>query len=931
VVAERHDVVFVGRGAEVERLGGLVRCVAAGEGASVLVEGEPGIGKSSLVQAGVAEAGGLGCRLLWAVGDELSQRFPLRVLTGCLGEDSVGVAAGSVGGDPVPAAVERLLARIDRLCAVSPVVLVLDDLQWADEASLLAWHRLHQAVQQLPLLLVAACRPTPRRPEVELLCRRLVAGGVAIRLGPLANADVLDAAERMLGAVVGPRLRRMAERCGGNPLYLREIIDGLVREGSVVTRTDEVAEALDIAQLSLPASLSEAIAARLEFLSAEATDVLRLAALLGLEFTVAEVALVLRRAPTELIGALEEARRSGVLVEVGSRLAFRHPLIRHALYDAMPETFRLALHHQAARALAEAGGPVERVAQQLHASDVVDNWLLDWLIRHQPALAGKAPQVAADLLERAIAGASSADPRQPELATLLAELYFRLDRQEETVAVARRALSQPLSTPLRARLTWTLAYRLGRGGDRAGADATVLAVLGDPALTTVEAARLGAMYSLWHCHGDRPDKDLTVADRALAQAERSGDGPAIALALHSLSLLALASDHARAVEYIDRGLAVLSTDVMSLALRPVMLSNRAVALASLGRAEEHRAAMRELAAMADNGEVPPQLGRQLRLSGIAQAYVTGEWDDATAGLDALLAIDGLPPDPYLVLFARGLAAALAAHRDDRATAERHIAAAPPARTGADHNHSAYLLLARSMLAERAGNRQEALTILARALEPDFAGGTGIVQGRLFPEMVRLAVMVGEKSVARAGLRAAEQMARDPTPFKISWTQRCTGLINADPVPLAAAAESFRATGRRIDQLSTLADLAAVHAARGETVLARAAFTEAVNISKELGADWDLLRITTQMRALGIRRGRRGEPLRRRPTTGWQALTATEVRVATMVATGMSNPDIAEQLHLSRRTIQTHVSNILAKLNATSRKQIARAAPDHQPA
>ena len=146
---------LVGRKSEVELLRALVREVSSGRGRCVLVEGEPGIGKSTVMSAGMAEAASLGCLLVWGSADELSQRLPLRVMCGCLDIDRWSVdpyrgeiaamllgerPAGLLGsGDPVHAATEMVVALVERWCAGSPMVLVVDDLQWADEASLLAW------------------------------------------------------------------------------------------------------------------------------------------------------------------------------------------------------------------------------------------------------------------------------------------------------------------------------------------------------------------------------------------------------------------------------------------------------------------------------------------------------------------------------------------------------------------------------------------------------------------------------------------------------------------------------------------------------------------------------------------------------------------------------------------------------------------------
>jgi hypothetical protein len=135
-----------------------------------------------LLTTAFADAAARGCEVLWGVADELGQRFPLQVMLECLGIDARSAdprraevarllrgeeaGAGMIttrGADPLVAAVERLLALVDVLCAQAPVPLVIDDLQWVDEATLLTFHRLGRAVDQLPLLLVGACRPVPRR------------------------------------------------------------------------------------------------------------------------------------------------------------------------------------------------------------------------------------------------------------------------------------------------------------------------------------------------------------------------------------------------------------------------------------------------------------------------------------------------------------------------------------------------------------------------------------------------------------------------------------------------------------------------------------------------------------------------------------------------------------------------------------------------
>jgi hypothetical protein len=137
-------------------------------------------------------------------------------------------------GDPVVAAAERVLALLDRLCAVSPVVLVVDDLQWADEVSMSVWHRLAGATGQVPLLVVGVSRPAPRPAGVVVARRGVVArGGVVVSVEPLGDAEVTVLVAGLVGGRPGPGLLGQAGRAGGNPLYVRELVDALVREDRV--------------------------------------------------------------------------------------------------------------------------------------------------------------------------------------------------------------------------------------------------------------------------------------------------------------------------------------------------------------------------------------------------------------------------------------------------------------------------------------------------------------------------------------------------------------------------------------------------------------------------------------------------------------------------------------------------------------------------
>ena len=173
----------------------------------------------------------------------------------------------------------------------------------------------------------------------------------------------------------------------------------------------------------------------------------------------------------------------------------------------------------------------------------------------------------------------------------------------------------------------------------------------------------------------------------------------------------------------------------------------------------------------------------------------------------------------------------------------------------------------------------------------------------------------------AATQACTVAAQQQLPYMHAFPQHCRGLLAADPALLHAAADAFAEVRYPLFGAQALENAAVLHAERGEASAARAAYSRAVGTYTELGAAWNLMRADARLRPLGIRRGVRGA--RKRPATGWEALTPAESKIAELVAAGQSNPDIAAALYLSRTTVQTHVSHILAKVGVQSRVEIAR--------
>ena len=621
---------LIGRDSEMALLTGLIREVARGRGGSVLIEGEPGIGKSALVRAAVAEAPEAGCQVFWGAGDELGQALPLLPFLDGLQvrEPSanprrntiVRLLRGEVAADrgtDVPAVLaEQLLALVAEQCAVRPTILVIDDLQWADQASITLWGRLARSARQVPLLLVGMMRPVPQRDDL-LALRRVVDDAARLQLTGLTGAAVADLVADLAGGKPDGNLLRLADGAAGNPLYLTELVAALARS-SGLTVTE--AGAAELAGGSAPSSLSAAIADHLGFVAGPVREVLRAAALLGTDFAVSDLAIVLGRSVADLIPAIDEACTAGVLAESGHGLGFRHPLIRAALYDEIPAPVRAAWHRDAGRALAEAGAPPDRVARQMlravagpgGTAEPVDEWMLDWLARTADPLVGQAPGVAAELLTRAVASSPAGSARHGWLASRLADALYRIGDRAAAEQVANRALEHAAEPDLLVDLHWTLAQCRMLAGLSAESLATLDRALASPGISARHRARLLVLAARTHMNLGAVETAGQVATSALAAASEAGDNWAMGWALLMMALVtAVQGNVTDSLPLFDRALAVTQSDPALTDLRLLLQINKAVTLGNLDRYEEALAVAGQARHLAD------QVGTTFRL---AQAH-----------------------------------------------------------------------------------------------------------------------------------------------------------------------------------------------------------------------------------------------------------------------------------------------------------------------
>jgi DNA-binding CsgD family transcriptional regulator len=926
---------LVGRDSEMALLTGLMKEAARGRGSSVLIEGEPGIGKSALVRAAVAQAPEIGCQVFWGAGDELSQALPLLPFLDGLRvrepsanprrETIVRLLRGEVtadrGTDGPAVLAEQLLALVTEQCAVQPVILVVDDLQWADQASIALWGRLARSARHMPLLLAGTMRPVPQREDL-LALRRVASEAARVQLAGLTEAAVADLVAALAGGRPDDDLLRLADGASGNPLYVTELIAALARSSSLtITETG----AAELAGGFAPGSLSAAIADRLGFVTGPVRDVLRAAALLGAEFAVPDLATVLGRGVADLIPAVDEACAAGVLAESGQGLGFRHPLIRAALYDEMPAPVRAAWHRDAGRALVAAGASADRVARQLlratgtpdGPAEPMDEWMLDWLARSADTLVGQAPGVAAELLERAVASSPAGSAQHSRLASRLADALYRTGDTAQAGQVVIRALEHAAEPNLLVDLHWTLAQSRMLAGESAESLATLNRALAAPGISARHRARLLVLAARTHENLGEAETASRVAADALAAAAEADDSWAMGWALHVLTLVTTMRGHLTdALPLFDRALAVTESDPALTDLRLLLQINQAITLGCLDQHEQAFAAAGQARDLADRVGTTRRLAQAHCALG-QLLFETGRWDEALAEVEAV------PEDlkePAAACCDLGIAAVIGFHRGQTEVARRCLAAAEPHAERFGNRPIGQLALARSLDCEQADALPEALA----ALTAGFAHSTedlGEVED-LLPDAVRLATQTGDLSTAQALAGHATTLAGDSeVPHRQANALYCRGLLDQDAHRLLAAAERYEDAGRPLLRAMALEAAAGHFVDADDRGQARAAFTYAVEVYASLGAAADVARLQATFRAHGIRRGPHAK--HRRARSGWDSLTETEIKIATLVEEGLSNPEIAAKLLLSRRTVATHVSHILKKLDVHSRTDIAR--------
>jgi len=924
---------LIERERELARISELLGTAAEGNGTTVLIEGVPGIGKTALLQrvSGLGEA--LGMTVLSARAGELERELGFAVVRGLLEPafaelseserdelltGAAALAAGPLGLNAEASTESGAMHGLYWLCANlaerSPLLMVVDDLHWADEPSLRFLSYLARRAGDQALLICAASRPEADELRVQLRAAVDDTWAEVLRPEPLSEDGVATVVRALLSDSAEPEFcAACARSSGGNPFLLVEALTALRADG--IDPTDAEARRLEGLR---PESLSRALLARIARIGPEASGVARAVAVLGADANLSRAATLAEVEPEAAAQAIEKLRRDGVFAP-GEHLEFAHPLVRNAVYSDIAGPTRGLNHLQAARLIDGEGELADRVTSHLLAGETSsDPWVVS-LLRSAAAdaLARGAPEPAVALLDRAMAEPPAEEDRAGTLLDL-GRARARNGNVETGAEAMRGALERTADPAGRAAVVLELASVLrlaGRFPDALELLEGTFADLGGehPELALALeneiaiASHLSLPASEWigrlasvaeRATGPTPPERLARALYAFAAASTGslkagevGDlarssastdpqtpDPPLLLQLTAAGM-ALAGDYAGALQVLDQSLDAARRMGDAAQFAFVSLTRSWVALRA-GRVLESEADARAGLEAGDDG--PLDLGYAVGTV-IAALVERGELDASEALLNEheLADVRKLESVPGAALFgARGRLRRLQGRPGDALLdldecGRMTIAAGYHSPTYMEWRHD------KALVHLALGEDSEAQRIAAEDLElsSEFGGEreTGMA--------------LRASGLVAGGERGLELLRKSVTVLETSQAALEHGRSR---VELGAA---LRRAGQRTEAREELRRGLDLVSACGATAVARQAREE----------------LTTA-----------GARPRRERLTGPDSLTASEVRVARMAADGRSNPEIAQALFVTRRTVEVHLTSVYRKLEIKSREGLPAA-------
>jgi DNA-binding CsgD family transcriptional regulator/tetratricopeptide (TPR) repeat protein len=905
--------VLVGRDPEWQLLGALVEGTREGSAGTLVIRGEPGVGKSALLDELVASAGGATVLRTQGLEAEAPLAFaalhrllrPLARLRGGLPEPqarALRVAFGEAEG----AAVEPFLVGVATLSILtaaaeeSPVLCVVDDAHWLDAATagalLFCAHRLGAD----RVALVFAARDGAWGTFDPQGLPELVLAG----LDPDASRSLLRA---RLGAATGAEiLERIVAETGGNPLALLELPAELT--------PDQLSGAAPLpAQLHLTSRVEHLFLDRSRRLPPTVQTMVLLAAAddSGEPDLVRRAAAALGLADADLQAAVD----SGLLVESATSLWLRHPLVRSAVYQAATGAQRRAVHRALAEALSGHGDPDREAWHRASAAEGPDPAVVDALERAGTRAQRRGGHAAA-LAAYERAAALCDDPaKRTQLTFAAARSAWACGRAGQAQALlskAREATTDPLLLADVARLRGHIEVNLG-----SAAEAHRIFVTAAQAVHPIDPARaldIGVAAAVMRTFGADSGTPLPVTDALVAAA--AGDPPRTQCLRHLLAAMTQVAEGAwsAATAALDRALA-LGEQVDD---RDVLwnLGNAALQLGA-DRAQQHFYGY-ALSRAREAGAVTAVVYCLQRLC--FGQYLAGDLVAVRNSAEEAIALGRSIGQPAMTAPPIAWLALLAALQD-RDDHDHHLArveelvAAHPLGILTDPVHD-LTRWAKGLRAAGSGDSAGALHHLARFRLPVLARMSAA-------ERIQAAVRAGDVVAARGW---TDELARFADATGRPWALATVAFgraLTADRQDPAEADASFRRSLAHHADAGRPLDAARARLAYGEwlrrsqrRIDARQHLREAVETFQDLRAQSLAARADQELRASG-------ETARKRDPSTLVKLTPTELQIARLVSSGLSNKDVAAQCWISPRTVAFHLRNVFAKAGVTSRGELAR--------
>jgi DNA-binding CsgD family transcriptional regulator/tetratricopeptide (TPR) repeat protein len=949
---------IVGRDTELGQLEQTLEALDRGSGAYVSVEGEPGIGKTRLLSELQARAEARGCVVLTGTAAEFERDVPFSVFVDALDAFVASHALGEESGwDPELAReLERVLPslagtegdagaiaeeryRVHRavrqllglIAQEQPLVLVLDDLHWSDGASVEMVAALMRRQPTAPVVVALGFRPGQAAPLLSAAVTR--PGVTRFVLGQLSEAEAAELLADTDAKLVG----EIYSHAGGNPFYLEQL-GRAGDERGLLGATHEQAGLLDT---GVPMAVAASITAELDTLSADSRTFLDAAAVAGEPFEPELAAAIAEMPMRDALAALDELLAVDLVrtTTVPRRFSFRHPLVRRGVYESTPGGWRLAAHAKAAHALAAQGAaPAEQAHHVEQYAGPGDERAIEILLEAGRGASARAPGVAARWLQAALRLLPSGDAeRQVQVRVALASAQRSLGELEacRSTLLGTIELLPDEAAMRRVELTALCAdveHWLGRHEEAHARLSRAWEQL--PDRTAPEAAALQVELAMDGLYENDFAQISAMGQAALDGARGLGDRGLIAAAAAALALgeaAAVKVDAAR--EHRDEALEQIRR------MEDAELADRLEAIYCLGWAQNYLEHYDDSIALAERGARIARAtgnGRLLLPLMLLRGYpfeMQGRLAEANETCETAVEIARTSANPHFLFwalfelawaryFAGDLEGTLAAGEESVEVGGRLTGGTMPSAGGGAGWALAVAKFelgdvegARRLMDEVGGDEMKYWIPVERFFNWENVALTELALGN---------VEAADSVATRAEQTAADIDLRLPTALA-ARTRAAVQLASGDADAACRAAEQSISAGVAIG--------ARLQVACGRSLLGRAlgaagrrerAIEELREAEHELAACGSV-RMRDEVRRELRKLGARMEPRGKGGTgdSGIASLTAREREITELITDRLTNKEIAEQLFLSQKTVESHIRHVFQKLGVSSRVEVAR--------